>query len=161
MPQRPWLKKIENQLNSYINGNSKRVWIKEDLFYTSKEKGGIGFFNLAKFIDAIRITWIRRYGSGTSDHCYDILDSKLGLNEWNRKKVWKMGDVCFEEVGKMKLHGPSTIVASYLRIVKAYPQPVKVNDNSWFCQAALKNSNTNTKIQNRIGLHRILLWCQE
>ena len=77
-------KKIQNQLDNYIRGNSKRIWIKEDLLYTSKEKGGIGFFNLTKFIDAIRITWIRRYGKGTSDHWCDILDNKLGLNEWNR-----------------------------------------------------------------------------
>ena len=60
-------KKIQNQLDNYIRGNSKRIWIKEDLLYTNKEKGGIGFFNLTKFIDAIRITWIRRYGKGT-DH---------------------------------------------------------------------------------------------
>ena len=151
-------KKIQNQLDNYIRGNSKRIWIKEDLLYTSKEKGGIGFLNLTKFIDAIRITWIRRYEKGTSDHWCDILGNKLGLNEWNREKVWKMGNQCFDEVSKMKLHGLSSIVASCQKFVKAFPQPVEKNDNTWFCQALFRNSNIKTKIPNRRGTEWKIRW---
>ena len=81
------IKKIQQQLDNFIRGNTRRKWMKEDLLYTSKEKGGIGFFKLTEFIDAIKITWIRRYGMGTSDHWCDIIDNKIGLNEWNRKNV--------------------------------------------------------------------------
>ena len=40
------IKKIQQQLDNFIRGNTKRKWLKEDLLYTSKEKGGIGFFKL-------------------------------------------------------------------------------------------------------------------
>ena len=69
----------------------RRFWISHDLMYTPKEKGGVGFFNLTDFIAGLRITWVRRYGQGTSDHWCDILDQKLGLNEWNRQKTLENG----------------------------------------------------------------------
>ena len=48
------IKKIQVQLNSFIRGDTKRNWISDDLLYTSKDKGGLGFFNLTDFIDAIK-----------------------------------------------------------------------------------------------------------
>ena len=66
-----------------------RNWIGKDLLYTSKAKGGLGFFQLTDFIDAIKITWVRRYGLGTSDHWCDLIDQSLNLNEWNRKMFGK------------------------------------------------------------------------
>jgi hypothetical protein len=35
------IKKIQQQLDNFIRGNTKRKWLKEDLLYTSKVKGGI------------------------------------------------------------------------------------------------------------------------
>ena len=117
--------------------------------YTPKEKGGVGFFNLTDFIDGLRITWARRYGQGTSDHWCDILDIHLGLNEWNRAKIWKMGDKCFDKIVNSNLHGLSRIMQAYQRMVKAFPEPVEAKTNSWFCQPLFRNSNLLTKVQNR------------
>ena len=75
------VKKIQDQLENFIRGDTKHNWISEDFLYTSKDKGGLGFFKLTDFIDAIKITWIRRYGMGTKDHWFDILDYQLNLNE--------------------------------------------------------------------------------
>jgi hypothetical protein len=102
----------------------------------------IGFFKLTEFIDAIKITWIR---TGTSDHWCDIIDNKLGLNEWNRKKVWKMGDQSFDNLINSRLHGLSSITKAYSRFVMKFPQPVVARDYSWFCQPIFKNSNIKTK----------------
>ena len=44
--------------------------------YTPKEKGGVGFFKLTDFIDGLRITWVKRYDQGTSDHWCDLLYQK-------------------------------------------------------------------------------------
>ena len=76
-----------------------------------------------------------------------MIDSKLGLNEWNRKKIWKMADKCFDEIIKMKLHGLNNIMSSYQKFVKSFPQPPENTDNTWFCQALFRNSNIKTKIQ--------------
>ena len=35
------VKKIQDQLDYFIRGNTKRNWIGEDLLYTAKDKGGI------------------------------------------------------------------------------------------------------------------------
>ena len=88
----------------------------------------MGFFNLTDFIDGLRITWVRRYGQGTSDHWCDILDQKLGLNEWNRSKIWKMGDKCFDTIINSNLHGLSKIMQAYQRMVKAFPEPVEAKN---------------------------------
>ena len=74
------------------------VWISEDFLYTGKDKG-----RLTDFIDAIKITWIRRYVKGTKDHWCDIMDQSLKLNEWNRKKIWRMGYQCFQGLIDAKL----------------------------------------------------------
>ena len=92
------VKEIQVQLNSFIRGDTKRNWISDDLLYTSKDKGGLGFFNLPDFIDAIKITWIQRNGMGTKDHWCDFMDFQLNLAEWDRKKVWRMGDLCFKNL---------------------------------------------------------------
>ena len=113
--------------------------------YTQKEKGGVGFFNLTYFIDGLRIPWVRRYGQGSSDQWCDILDQKLGLNEWNRSKIWKMGDKCFDNIVASKIHGLSKIMLAYQRMVKAFPEPVEAKTNSWFCQPLFTNSNLLTK----------------
>jgi hypothetical protein len=55
------------------------------------------------FIDAIKITWVRRYGRETSDNWCDIIDYNIGLNECNRKKVWKMGDQSFDNLINSRL----------------------------------------------------------
>ena len=143
------IKKIQDQLDGFIKGDTKRSWISQDLMYTPKEKGGVGFFNLTDFIDGLRITWVRRYGQGTSDHWCDILDIHLGLNEWNRAKIWKMGDKCFDTIVNSNLHGLSRIMQAYQRMVKAFPEPVEVKTNSRFCQPLFRNSILLTKVQNR------------
>ena len=74
-------KAIQTQLDNFIRDETNRKWISEDLMYTPKDKGGIGFFKLTDFISGLKITWMRRYGEGTSDHWADIIDSKLGLTE--------------------------------------------------------------------------------
>jgi hypothetical protein len=74
------VKKIQEQLDNFIRGNTKRNWTSEDFIYTSKDKGGLGFFKLTYFIDAIKITWIRRYGMGTKDHWCDLMDYQLNLS---------------------------------------------------------------------------------
>jgi hypothetical protein len=40
-------------LDNFIKENTKRIWLKEDLLYSSKEMGGIGFFKITDFIDDI------------------------------------------------------------------------------------------------------------
>lgn len=143
------IKDIQNQLDNFIRGETKRKWISEDLMYTPKEKGGIGFFKLEDFISGLKITWMRRYGKGTSDHWANLLDAKLGLTEWTRKKAWKMGDIHINDLATCKLQGLSGIAAAYQKLQKCFPQPVEEDDNSWFCQPFFRNSNIVTKVHNR------------
>ena len=121
-----------------------------DLLYTSKDKGGLEFFKLTDFIDAIKITWVRRYGMGTKDHWCDLMDYQLNLTEWNRKKVWRMGDQCFQKLIDAKLFGLSSIAESFSKLTREFPQPVEARENSWICQPFFSNSNIITKVQNII-----------
>ena len=43
------IKKIQAQLDNFIRGDTRRNWISEDLLFTSKERGGLGFFKLTDF----------------------------------------------------------------------------------------------------------------
>ena len=44
------VKKIQDQLDIFIRGDTKRNWISEDFLYTSKDEGGLGFFLLTDFM---------------------------------------------------------------------------------------------------------------
>ena len=116
------VKKIQEQHENFIRGDTKRNWISEDFLYTSKDKRGLWFFKLTDFIDAIKITWIRRYGMGTKDHWCDLMDFQLNLTEWNRKKVWRMGDLCFQNLIDAKLFGLSSIANFFSKLTREFPQ---------------------------------------
>ena len=62
-----------------------------------------------------------------------------------------MGDLKFDELAKLKLHGLSNIIASYQKFAKLFPNSAENSDNSWFCQPLFNNSNIKTKIPNRRG----------
>ena len=67
------------------------------------------------------------------------------------KKVWRMGDLSFQNLIDAKLFGLSSIVKSFSRITREFPQPVEARENSWFSQPFFPNSNIVTKVQNRRG----------
>ena len=88
---------------------------------------------------------------GTKDHWCDLMDFQLNLTELNRKKVCRMGDLCFQNLIDAKLFGLSSIAKSFSRITREFPQPVEARENSWFSQPFFSNSNIVTKVQNRRG----------
>ena len=88
---------------------------------------------------------------GTSEHWRDIIEHSLNLTEWNRKKVWRMGDLSFQNLIDAKLFGLSSIAKSFSRITREFPQPVEARENSWCSHPFFSNSNNVTKVQNRRG----------
>ena len=88
---------------------------------------------------------------GNPDHWCDIIDHSLNLTEWNRKKVWRMGDLSFQNLINAKLFCLSSIAKSFSRKTREFPQPVKARENSWFSQTFFSNSNIVTQMQHRRG----------
>ena len=143
------IKKIQVQLDNFIRRDTRRNWIGEELLYTSKDIGGLGFFRLTDFIDVIKITWVRRYRLGTSDHWCDLIDQSLNLNERNRKKLWRMGDQSFQNLFDAKLFGLSSISKLHARFSREFPQQVELRESSWISQTFFANKNIVTKIPDR------------
>ena len=73
------------------------------------------------------------------------------MTEWNRKKVWILGDLCFQNLINAKLFGLSSIAKSFSKLTREFPQPVEARENSWISQPFFCNSNIITKVQNRRG----------
>ncbi len=77
--------------NSYLepNNKAKRNWIKPDILYAEKHKGGYGQIKVTDFFKAIKTSWVKRYATDRlNDHWCDILDTQFGLTPNTRKKIY-------------------------------------------------------------------------
>ena len=72
-------KKIEDLLQSYIKGKSPRNWVSADASNTSHSMGGLGFFNIIKFTQALNSSFVMRYVRKTDDNWCDQVDQSLKL----------------------------------------------------------------------------------
>ena len=64
--------------NSYCEQNKKsRKWIKDDILYGDKAKGGYGHIRVTDFFQSIKTSWIKRYATQLiDDHWCDLIDLK-------------------------------------------------------------------------------------
>ena len=55
--------------------NGKPDKIKREILYCSKEDGSLKVINISKFIDALKITWVKRFLENENKACWKILFS--------------------------------------------------------------------------------------
>ena len=81
-PNEKNLEEIQNHINNFIQDIplTKKNWINSHQLYTRPKNGGMGMIKLDDFIQAIKVSWIRRYCiNKIEDHWADIIDTKLDL----------------------------------------------------------------------------------
>ena len=72
-------KRIEILLQKYIKGNSTINWVSAEAINTSNSLGGLDFFNIKKFTQALKSSFVLRYIRKTDDHWCDKIDQSLKL----------------------------------------------------------------------------------
>ena len=72
--------RVQTILNNFVMNPKReeqdkgRNWLSNDLLFTPKQKGGLGFINFRDFVKALTISWIKRYAEGCNDHWCDLID---------------------------------------------------------------------------------------
>ena len=77
--------------NSYCEQNkNSRKWIKDDILYGEKAKGGYGHIKVTEFFQSIKTSWVKRYATQLiDDHWCDLIDVKIGLKPPTRRDLYK------------------------------------------------------------------------
>ena len=96
-------KKIEFLLQKYIKGKSTRNWVSAEAINTSHSLGGLGFFNIKKFTQALKSSFVMTYMRKTDDHWCDRIDQSLKLTPDSRHQILDWGDLKFTGIIKEKL----------------------------------------------------------
>ena len=73
-------KRIEDLLHKYILGKNTKKWVSAKAINTSRFLGGLGFFNIMKFTQALKSSFVMRYIRKTDDHWCDLVDSSQHLS---------------------------------------------------------------------------------
>ena len=106
----------------------------------------MGMIKLDDFIQAIKVSWIRRYCVElTDDHWADIIDQKLKLLKDTRQEILKYGPERFNNIIKAKIPIISSLFQSYKLFKSNFPNTIESNDNSWVCQPVFYNMNFTRK----------------
>ena len=84
---------LEELLQTYIKGKSKRNWVSAKAINTGNSMGGLGFFK--KFTQALKSSFVMRYVRKADDHWCDRVDQSLKLTpdtkSWTRETSSSMG----------------------------------------------------------------------
>ena len=77
--------------NSYLEPNkTSKQWIKSDILYADKHKGGYGQIRVKDFFKSIKCSWLKRYATNKIDyHWCDILDQKFELTPQTIETIYK------------------------------------------------------------------------
>ena len=119
--------------NSYLEpSKSSKNWIKPDLLYAEKSKGGYGQIEVTKFFKSIKTSWIKRYATGRlDDHWCDIIDLELGLEPHNRETLYTWGANKFTSIISKNLPCISEFIQSYQEFSTKFSSEPTTIENRW------------------------------
>ena len=118
--------------NSYLepNNKAKRNWIKPDILYAEKHKGGYGQIKVTDFFKAIKTSWVKRYATDwLNDHWCDILDTQFGLTPNTRNTIYEWGANKFDNVIKLNLPCVSGFIKCYQEFCKNFATEPNPREN--------------------------------
>ena len=96
--------RIQTLLNNFVMNPKReeqdkgRNWLSNDLLFTPKQKGGLGFKNFRDFVKALKMLWVKRYTEGCNNHWCDLIDLNLGLNPTNKHLLTEWGNLDFKPI---------------------------------------------------------------
>jgi hypothetical protein len=127
--------------NSYLEPNkTNKQWVKNDILYAEKCKGGYGQIQVRDFFTSIKCSWLKRYATDRiNDHWCDILDLNFGLTPQSRTSIYKWGADKFEKVINLKLPCISEFVDSFRKFSIEFPNEPNTKDNRWLEQPFFHN----------------------
>ena len=132
------LTKVQTQLNQFVLDNSessgtgdKKNWIKEDLLYGTKAKGGRNLINVRNYFKGLKLSWLRRYAIlKYDDHWCDLLDQNLGITSIDqRKNIFNWGSEYFSKSITVEIPCISSILDSLSDIQRNWVQNAVKGDN--------------------------------
>ena len=128
--------------NSYLepNNSAKKNWIKPDVLYAEKHKGGYGQIKVTDFFKAIKTSWVKRYATDRlNDHWCDILDTQFGLTPNTRENIYEWGANKFENVINLNLPCISGFIRSYQEFCKHFATEPNPRENRWLSAPFFNN----------------------
>ena len=127
--------------NSYLEpSKASRNWIKPDILYADKTKGGYGQIQVVDFFKSIKTSWIKRYASGNiNDQWCDLLDKELGLTPLNRQDLYKWGRNKLDRVIQKKLPCISEFLKCYQEFSQHFHTEPNTKENRWLSNPFFNN----------------------
>jgi hypothetical protein len=119
--------------NSYLEPNkTSKQWIKSEILYADKHKGGYGQIRVNDFFKSIKTSWLKRYATiKINDHWRDILDQKFELTPQTREPIYKWGAAKFDQIINLKLPRISEFVECYQQFSISFPTEPNIKENRW------------------------------
>ena len=119
--------------NSYLEpSKSGKNWIKPEILYEEKNKGGYGQIKVTDFFKSIKSSWIKRYASGKlDDHWCDILDREFELQPGSREKIYSWGRNKFSPIIAKKFPCISEFMACFQEFCKFFYTEPNPRENRW------------------------------
>merc|ERR1711940_34436 len=127
--------------NTYLEpSRSSRNWIKPEILYEEKSKGGYGQIKVVDFFKSIKTSWIKRYASGgIDDHWCDILDREFDLSPRERTKIYSWGRDKFQSVISQNFPCISEFVECFQEFCKHFTTEPNKFENRWLKQPFFHN----------------------
>ena len=119
--------------NSYLEPNkTSKKWVKSEILYAEKHKGGYGQIRVSDFFKSIKTSWLKRYAtSKINDHWCDILDQKFELTQQTRETIYKWGAAKFDHIINLKLLCISEFVGCCQQFIISFPTEPNTKENRW------------------------------
>ena len=146
------LESIQTTINNFVQDIpiTKKNWINSNQMYTPPKQGGMGMIKLEDFIQAIKVSWIRRYCIQLiDDHWADLIEQKLGLTIETRAEILEYGQERFNKIIKAKIPIISNLFQSYKLFKHHFPNTIESEDNTWLHQPVLYNLTSQENNQEK------------
>ena len=145
------INEMQTMINNFIMGikDGSKNWINKELIYTHTSKGGFGMIRLEDFMQAIKVSWIKRYCiDQINDHWADMIDKYFQLTPDLRKTLLKFGPERFNKIIKDDIPVISNLFTAYKKFKHNHPTDPGTKDNTWLNQCAFYNLNITRKQPN-------------
>ena len=139
-PPSEFIKRLEQILFKFI-WNGKPDKIKRDILYCSKEDGGLKMTNISKFIDALKIAWVKRYLDDENKASWKTLFSNE-LFKIGGDSIWLCKPKCHTDFRYEKINNSflCDVIKAWFKLKNMYDE--KNDEVLWYNSSIKINRKT-------------------
>ena len=159
-PKASAIAEIQTLINNFVMGieSNNKHQINKEIIYTPKTKVGFGMIRLESFIQAIKVSWIKRYSiDKIDDNWADMIDTFFQITPNTRHIIHNFGPERFNKIIKAEIPVISSLFTAYKTFKHYFPTDPSTMDNSWLNQCAFYNTNLTRRQPNskkKYSLHQ-------